>query len=326
MPEIRFFQKVLGMIEVKDLVKMYGSLAAVNHVTFSVPKGTILGLLGPNGAGKTTTMRVITTSLPLNGGQITVGGFDVVESPQEVRRRIGYLPEIPPIYNDMQVVPYLKFVADIKEVPAGKKANRIGEIMEMLALGDMGDRLIGHLSLGCRQRVGLAQAMIHDPEVLILDEPTRGLDPKQILEIRKLIKSLSGYKTIVLSTHILPEVSSTCDDVVIIDQGKVVAADSVENLSQRIAGGKLIEVEVKGPLAEVEKAFRKVEGISAVRTIGKETRGACKFEVTTDGTQEVREALFQCVVRNRWVLYQLTPIGMSLEDVFLKLTTKESAA
>lgn len=314
------------MIEVKDLVKMYGSLAAVDRVSFSVAKGSVLGLLGPNGAGKTTTMRVLTTSLPANGGKAIVAGFDVMEQPQEVRKRIGYLPEIPPIYHDMTVISYLRFVADIKEVPKDKKANRVGEVMDMLAIDNMGQRLIGHLSLGYRQRVGLAQALIHDPEVLILDEPTRGLDPKQILEIRKLIKSLSGRKTIILSTHILPEVASTCDDVVIIDQGKVVAADSVENLSQRMAGGKTLEVEVKGPGAEVEKALQKIEGVSAVKAVGREARGISRFEVTTDGTPDTREALFNCVVKNKWILFQLNPVGMSLEDVFLKLTTKETAA
>ncbi len=313
------------MIEVKELVKTYGALAAVDRVTFTVPEGSILGLLGPNGAGKTTTMRMLTTSLALSGGKATVAGFDVVDQPKEVRRRIGYLPEIPPIYPDMSVVNYLRFVADIKEVPQDKKANRVGEVLEMLSLDDIGTRLIGHLSLGYRQRVGLAQALIHDPEVLILDEPTRGLDPKQILEIRKLIKSLSGKKTIILSTHILPEVSSACDDVVIIDRGRVVAADTVENLSQRISGGKALEVEIKGPQADVAKALEKVEGVTGVKASDKETRGLCKFEVSTDGTNETREALFQTVVKNKWVLYQMTPVGMSLEDVFLKLTTKEGA-
>ncbi|HVZ81952.1 MAG TPA: ATP-binding cassette domain-containing protein [bacterium] len=313
------------MIEVKELVKTYGALAAVDRVTFSVPKGSILGLLGPNGAGKTTTMRILTTSLALSSGKATVAGFDVVEQPQEVRKRIGYLPEIPPIYQDMSVVNYLRFVADIKEVPSDQKANRVGEVLELLSLEDMGKRMIGHLSLGYRQRVGLAQALIHDPEVLILDEPTRGLDPKQIQEIRKLIKSLSGKKTIILSTHILPEVSSTCDDVVIIDRGRVVAADTVENLSQRVSGGKTLEIEVKGPQVEVAKALEKTEGVSTVKTADKEVRGLCRFEVTTDGSNEAREALFQTVVKNKWVLYQLTPLGMSLEDVFLKLTTKEGA-
>ncbi len=313
------------MIEVKDLVKTYGSLTAVDKVTFSVPKGSILGLLGPNGAGKTTTMRVLTTSLPPTSGKVTVAGFNVLDAPHEVRKHIGYLPEVPPIYTDMQVISYLKFVADIKEIPQEKKANRIGEVLEMLSLENMSQRLIGHLSLGYRQRVGLAQALLNDPDVLILDEPTRGLDPKQILEIRKLIKSLSGQKTIILSTHILPEVSSTCDHVVIIDQGRVVAADSVETLSQRLAGGKSLEVEVKGPTGDVEKALQKVDGVSVVKALGKETRGLSRFELTTDGSAEVREALFKCVVNNKWVLYQLTPLGMSLEDVFLKLTTKESA-
>ncbi len=314
------------MIEVKDLVKSYGTIPAVDRVTFSVPKGSILGLLGPNGAGKTTTMRVLTTSLAMTSGKVTLDGFDVAEQAHEVRKRIGYLPEVPPIYGDMNIISYLKFVADIKEIAPEKKTNRIGEVLEMLDLENMSRRLIGHLSLGYRQRVGLAQALLHDPDVLILDEPTRGLDPKQSSEIRKLIKSMRGQKTIILSTHILPEVSLTCDNVVIIDQGKVVAADSVENLSQRLAGGKTLEIEVKGPGAEVEKAFGKVEGVASLKLLGKETRGISKFEVTTDGSAEAREALFQCVVKNKWILYQLNPLGVSLEDVFLKLTTKETAS
>jgi ABC-2 type transport system ATP-binding protein len=314
------------MIEVQDLVKMYGTLAAVDHVKFSVPKGAILGLLGPNGAGKTTTMKILTTAMPPTLGKVSVAGFDVVDKPHEVRKRIGYLPEVPPIYFDMTVHSYLRFVADIKEIPKSKKTDRIGEVLELLDLTDMGRRLVGHLSLGYRQRVGLAQALLHDPEVLILDEPTRGLDPKQIIEIRKLIKSLAGRKTVVLSTHILPEVSSTCDQVVIIDRGKVVAADTVESLSQRLAGGKTLEIEVKGPASEVEKALAKVDGVAAVKALGKEARGLTKYELTTDGTMEAREAVFHSVVKNKWVLTQLTPVGLSLEEVFLRLTTKESVS
>jgi ABC-2 type transport system ATP-binding protein len=311
------------VIEVKDLTKKYGNLAAVDRVTFTVPKGSILGLLGPNGAGKTTTMRILTTSLSPTSGKATVAGFDVVTEPHEVRKHIGYLPEIPPIYSEMNIISYLRFVADIKEVPLQERTDRVGQVLEMLGLSDMSRRLIGHLSLGYRQRVGLAQALLHDPEVLILDEPTRGLDPKQILEIRKLIKSLSGQRTIILSTHILPEVSSTCDDVIIIDQGKVVAADSVENLSQRLAGGKTLEIEVKGPGPDVSKALEKTEGVISVKAVGRENKGFSKFELTTDGSLEAREAIFHCVVKNKWVLHQLNPVGMSLEDVFLKLTTKE---
>ncbi len=313
------------MIEVNDLVKTYGSIQAVDHVSFTVPKGAILGLLGPNGAGKTTTMRILTTSLPPNSGTAKVAGFDVLDSPQEVRRRIGYLPETPPLYFDMTVMSYLRFVADIKEVPVSGKADRIGEVLEMTGLAPMSKRLIGHLSLGYRQRVGLAQALLNDPEVLILDEPTRGLDPKQILEIRKLIKSLSGQKTIILSTHILPEVSETCDQVVIIDQGKVVAADSVDNLSQRLAGGKNLELEVKGPSREVESALAKLEGVSGVRLLGRENRSTVRFEVATDGSSDVKDAIFLCVAKNKWTLHQMTPVGLSLEEVFLKLTTQEAA-
>ncbi len=304
------------MIEVKDLTKTYGNLAAVDKISFSVAKGTILGLLGPNGAGKTTTMRILTTSL---------APTSVVTQAQEVRKRIGYLPEVPPIYTEMSIISYLRFVADIKEIPEDKKANRVGEVLEMLDLGKMSRRLIGHLSLGYRQRVGLAQALLHDPEVLILDEPTRGLDPKQILEIRKLIKSLSGQRTIILSTHILPEVSSTCDDVIIVDQGKIVAADSVENLSQRLAGGKILDLEIKGSAEEVGKALEKVDGVSVVKPMGRESKGVSRFEVSTDGSLDTREALFNCLVKNKWVLYQMSPVGVSLEDVFLKLTTKDTA-
>ncbi len=314
-----------SVIEVKDLTKTYGNFAAIDKISFSVPKGTILGLLGPNGAGKTTTMRILTTSLAPTSGKATVAGFDVVTNPHEVRRRIGYLPEVPPIYNEMNIVSYLRFVADIKEIEQDKKANRIGEVLEMLDLSKMGRRLIGHLSLGYRQRVGLAQALLHDPEVLILDEPTRGLDPKQILEIRKLIKALSGKRTIILSTHILPEVSSTCDDVIIVDQGKIVAADSVENLSQRLAGGKALELEVKGSAEEVGKALEKVDGVATVKQLGRESKGVSRFEISTDGSMETREALFNCVVKNKWVIYQMNPLGVSLEDVFLKLTTKDTA-
>jgi ABC-2 type transport system ATP-binding protein len=312
------------MIEVSDLVKTYGTLFAVDHVSFTVGKGVILGLLGPNGAGKTTTMRILTTSLPPQSGSARVAGFDVLEAPLEVKRRIGYLPETPPLYYDMTVMDYLKFAADIKEVPLRAKTDRIGEVLEMTGLSAMARRLVGHLSLGFRQRVGLAQALLNDPEVLILDEPTRGLDPKQILEIRKLIRSLSGRKTIILSTHILPEVSETCDEVVIIDQGKVVAADSVESLSQRMAGGRNIELEVKGPAREVESALSKVEGVSAVKPLGRENRITARFEVATDGTPETRDALFHCVARNKWTLHQMTPVGLSLEEVFLKLTTQEA--
>jgi ABC-2 type transport system ATP-binding protein len=311
------------MIEVKELVKNYGLISAVDKITFSVKKGTILGLLGPNGAGKTTTMRILTTALPPTGGKAIVAGFDVVDQSLEVRKKIGYLPEIPPIYFEMTLMSYLSFVADIKEIPLSKKVNRIGEVLEMLALTDMSRRLIGHFSLGYRQRVGLAQALLHDPDILILDEPTRGLDPKQILEIRKLIKSLSGQKTIILSTHILAEVSSTCDEVVIIDQGRLVVADSVEHLSQRLAGGKTIEIEIKASFNEIETIFKKIDGVLSVKSMGKEAHGVSKLEVTTNGEIEVREELFQSIVKNKWMLHQLTPVGASLEEVFLKLTTKE---
>lgn len=314
------------MIEVQNLLKQYGPHAAVDHVSFTVQKGVVLGLLGPNGAGKTTTMRILTTSLSPTAGTAKVAGFDVVEEPDAVRRRIGYLPEVPPLYPDMTVNSYLKFVAELKDVPRASVSARLEEVLEMLELEDMADRLVGHLSLGYRQRVGLAQALIHDPDVLILDEPTRGLDPKQIIEIRKLIKNLSGRKTVVLSTHILPEVESTCDEVVIIDRGKVVAADSVENLSRRISGAGALDVEIKGPAADVQKALAVLPGVREVRVTQKERRGIVRLEVVTEASRDVREEVFRLAVQEGWVLTRLAPLGLSLEEVFLRLTTKEAAA
>ncbi len=240
------------MIEVQDLTKAYGAVTAVDHVSFTVNKGEILGFLGPNGAGKTTTMRILTGYMPATSGTAKIAGFDVFGDSMEVRRHIGYLPETPPVYPDMTVEDYLDFVARIKNVPAANRAARVTEAMQKTNLEDRRAELIKRLSRGYKQRVGIAQALVHDPDVIILDEPTVGLDPKQIIEVRHLIKGLAGSHTIILSTHILPEVSMTCDRVVIINKGKIAAVDTPQNLTSQLKGGQKVRVEVQAP----EKALR----------------------------------------------------------------------
>ncbi|HEV2224083.1 MAG TPA: ABC transporter ATP-binding protein, partial [Candidatus Acidoferrales bacterium] len=252
------------MIEVQDLTKSFGDKTAVDHISFSVNKGEILGFLGPNGAGKTTTMRVLTGYLPATTGTAKIAGFDVFDDSMEVRRRIGYLPENPPLYFDMTVSAYLDFVARIKNVPAEKRAARVTAALEMAKITDKRDELIKRLSRGYKQRVGLAQAIVHDPDVIILDEPTVGLDPKQIIEVRNLIKGLAGSHTIILSTHILPEVSMTCDRVVIINRGKIVAVDTPENLTLQLKGGARIRVEVQAPEKLLRDALAQIPGVRKV--------------------------------------------------------------
>ncbi|MGH9772040.1 MAG: ABC transporter ATP-binding protein, partial [Candidatus Acidiferrales bacterium] len=235
------------MIEVQDLTKAYGSFTAVDHVSFTVKKGEILGFLGPNGAGKTTTMRILTGYMPATSGTARIAGFDVFQDSLEVRRHIGYLPEAPPVYPDMSVGTYLDFVARIKNVPPEKRSGLVADALKKTNIVDKRDDLIKHLSRGYKQRVGLAQALVHDPDVIILDEPTVGLDPKQIIEVRNLIKGLAGSHTIILSTHILPEVSMTCDRVVIINKGKIAAIDTPQNLTSQLKGGQKIRVEAQAP-------------------------------------------------------------------------------
>src|SRR5947209_1015435 len=252
------------MIEVQDLTKRYGPTVAVSGVSFEAQKGEVLGFLGPNGAGKTTTMRVITGYLPPSSGKVRVAGYDVVEEPLEAKRRTGYLPELPPVYPDMTVVEYLAFVARIKGVPRREIKKRIAETSERVAITDVQARQIGQLSKGYRQRVGLAQALIHNPEVLVLDEPTAGLDPKQIIETRELIKNLAGQHTVVLSTHILPEVSRTCQRVVVINTGKVVAEGSPDELTRRLQGFETIVVTAEGPEKEIKEKLERVQGVNLV--------------------------------------------------------------
>jgi ABC-2 type transport system ATP-binding protein len=307
------------MIEVDNLSKRYGRHTAVDGISFKVHKGEILGFLGPNGAGKTTTMRILTGALPATSGTARVAGFDVFDRPLEVKRRVGYIPETPPLYPDMDVVSFLDFCAKIKGVPKAARGARIDDAVGKCRLGDVRRTLIGRLSKGYRQRVGLAQAILANPEVLILDEPTSGLDPKQIIETRDLIRGLGGDHTVVLSTHILPEVSMTCGRVVIINKGRVVAEDTPDNLTHRLRGAASLRVEARGDAAAVEAALRAVPGVRDVRAAG----GA--FEVEAEAGRDVRAAVARAVVGAGFDLVGLAQAGMSLEEIFLHLTTTDAA-
>ena len=310
------------MIEVQNLSKRYGPTQAVSDVSFEVAKGEILGFLGPNGAGKTTTMRVITGYLPPTEGKVRVAGYDVAQEPLEAKRRTGYLPEIPPAYPDMTVVEYLDFVAKIKGVARREVKQRVNEVCETTAITDVRNRQIGKLSKGYRQRVGLAQAMVHHPEVLVLDEPTAGLDPKQIIETRKLIKGLAGQHTVVLSTHILPEAAKTCQRVVVISAGKVVAVGAPDELTRRLQGFETVLISVEGPAAEIMGKLESVGGVNMVEP--REAVGAqVTFEVHTEKGKDVRAELARSIVESKWQLLELKSSGMSLEDIFLKLTTQD---
>ncbi len=310
------------MIEVERLTKRYGPTRAVTDVSFRVEKGEVLGFLGPNGAGKTTTMRVITGYIPPTEGTVRVAGFDVVDQPLEVKRRIGYLPETPPLYPDMVVSEYLAFVGRIKGVPRADLKNRINEVSEKCAIADVREKQTGHLSKGYRQRVGLAQAMIHNPEVLVLDEPTAGLDPKQIIETRELIKGLAGQHTVVLSTHILPEVSKTCERVVVISGGKVVAVGKPDELTRRLQGFETVLLMAEGPSGEIKERLERVGGVSLVEQ-HETSDGRATFEIHAAKEQDVRAELARAVVESQWKLLELRSSGMSLEDIFLKLTTED---
>ena len=310
------------MIEVQHLTKRYGRVTAVDDVSFRVEPGEILGFLGPNGAGKTTTMRILTGYMPASEGRATVAGYDVFTHPIEAKRRTGYLPETPPLYPEMTVREYLDFVARIKGVPSAERTSRVDTVMKRTHVDDMASRHCGKLSKGYRQRVGLAQAIIHNPEVLILDEPTAGLDPKQIIETRQLIRSLAGNHTIVLSTHILPEVSQTCQRVVIINKGRVVAVDTPDNLTARLRGAGSLYVQVDAAGADAETALAAVPGVTRVvpAHMRRET-GA--FEVESEKGRDVRRELAREIVTRGWGLLELRPMRISLEEVFLQVTTEE---
>ena len=316
------------MIEVEHVSKVYGERKAVDDITFKVEKGEVLGFLGPNGAGKTTTMRILTCYMPATEGTARVAGYDVFEKSIEVRRRIGYMPENPPVYSDMSVDSYLHFVARIKGTPSGRRKNQVDDAVEKCGLGDVTKRIIGRLSKGYRQRVGLAQALLNNPEVLILDEPTSGLDPKQINEVRTLIKSLAGAHTIILSTHILPEVSMTCSRVVIINKGKVAAMDTPEGLANQMKGAERISMIVDGPVDDVRAKLLKVDGVLNVEaqdTENIEITGSSYFSYIVECRlhTDLRRTLAAEVVAKGWGLLELRSVSMSLEDVFINLVTKE---
>jgi len=314
------------MIEVEHLSKVYGTTPAIQDVDFSVQAGEILGFLGPNGAGKTTTMRILTGYLPASHGTARIAGYDVHEQSLEVRQRIGYLPETPPLYLDMTVASYLMFVARLKGVSAGERRDRVKSVLKRCQLEDKESILIRKLSQGYKQRVGIAQAIIHDPPVIILDEPTVGLDPRQIIEVRKLIKSLAGEHTIILSTHILPEVSMTCDRVAIINKGRVVATNTPQNLMAQLAGGRGYELELEGNPQEVQPLLQVIPGVSLVEIIAKENGLANRSYIriiTVPGSDPGRD-IAAVVIGAGLGLYEMRKTAPTLEDVFVKLTTQET--
>ncbi len=304
------------MIEVRDLTKTYGGITAIKSLNFSVKKGEVVGFLGPNGAGKSTTMKIITGFMAPSSGKAMVAGYDVFENPLEVKSRIGYLPEVPPVYTDMYVTDYLRYVAQLKGVEKSKIAKNIDNAIEKTNLGSVKKRLIGHLSKGFRQRVGIAQALVSDPAVLILDEPTVGLDPKQVSEIRDLIKELKGQHTIILSTHILPEVQATCERIIIIHQGQIVAQDTIEHLTERAAGAGKVFLKVRKPSELVVAALMSVPGVKQVQAMLPEQG----WEINVDGSDEVIEKIANQVMQKGFGLMEIGLVKANLEDVFLQLT------
>ena len=310
------------MIEVENLSKHFGPVRALDDVSFAVEKGEIVGFLGPNGAGKTTAMRILCGVFPPTSGRARVGGFDLLEQPMEVRRLIGYLPEVAPFYPDLDVRTYLRFVAEMKGVTAENREREIARVIDQCGLGKVSQRLVGKLSKGFRQRVGLAQALLNDPPVLILDEPTIGLDPEQIIEIRRLIKNLKGQRTVILSTHILPEVSVTCQRVLIIHQGRIQAMDTPENLTAQLQGGQELTVKLSGPVDEILSAIRSLEGVTSVREV--ERRDT---EVTLAVKGERGKAIGNEINRlaycGEWELRELQSRMLSIEEIFLKIVTHE---
>ena len=309
------------MIQVRDLTHYYGPHLAVQDVNFGVKKGEVVGFLGPNGAGKTTTMRIITGFMPPTRGRVTLADFDVVEQSLEVRRRVGYLPETVPLYTEMPVSGYLKYMGTLRGMKSRLIKNRISEVIDICQLGDYRKTIIGKLSKGFRQRVGIAQAILHEPEVLVLDEPTIGIDPIQVVETRRLIQDLGKQQTVVLSSHILPEVSMICSRVLIIHQGRIVAEDTPQNLAQSLQGVEQLQVEVGGPPAEVLPVLRRVPGVSEVTHRPQQNRDL--YMVRFQRGQDLRDEISRSIISNGWSLLSLQAVGMSLEDIFLRLTTHE---
>lgn len=308
------------MIEVNNLVKRYGNHLAVDHLSFTVEKGQILGFLGPNGAGKSTTMNMLTGYISATEGNIVIDGHDIFEEPEEAKKSIGYLPEIPPLYLDMTVHEYLNFVADIKNVKKQERSKMITDIMKLIKIDDVSERLIKHLSKGYRQRVGLAQAIMGYPEVIILDEPTVGLDPMQIIEIRDLIKTLSKKHTIILSSHILSEVSAVCDVVMIINKGKLIVSDTPENLSHHMSGSNGLELQIKGEKSIIERALKSISKITKLEYGKSEEKGIVSVNVYCKESDDIREDVFYALSNINCPIYGMHSTKMSLEDIFLELT------
>lgn len=306
------------IIEVDNLTKNYGPYRAVDAVSFSVKKGEVVGFLGPNGAGKTTTMKIITGFMAASSGTAKVGGFDVFENPLEVKRRIGYLPETPPVYPDMTVEGYLRFVAKLKGVENANMSRLVERALEKTDLGAVRRRLIQNLSKGFRQRVGISQALVSDPDVLILDEPTVGLDPRQVAEVRSLIKELAGQHTIILSTHILPEVQASCERIVIINKGRIVAEDSIDRLSSRMAASGRIRLSILKPSSQLTALLQRTSGVKSVRN-----EDETSFDIDTDGAKQTVARVAEAVVSSGAGLLEMRQESFNLEDVFLKLTTGE---
>lgn len=316
------------MVEVEELTKKYGNHVAIDHLTFRVEKGQIYGFLGPNGAGKSTTMNIITGYLAATEGKVTINGKDIQKEPEEAKRCIGYLPEQPPVYMDMTIHEYLKFAAELKKIPKAGREAQIEKVMEMTWITDMKDRLIKNLSKGYRQRVGLAQAILGNPEVIILDEPTVGLDPRQIIEIRDLIRSLGQKHTVILSSHILSEVSAICDQIMIISHGKLVASDTPEGLQNLMHDSEQLYLEVKGSWAEVSTALSTISTIESVENQGKEVDNSAgdsvKISVLAKENADIREEVFYCLAEHKLPILSMQQRSKSLEDIFLELTDSEA--
>jgi ABC-2 type transport system ATP-binding protein len=305
------------MIKVSGLTKDYGARRAINNLSFDAQQGEIVGFIGPNGAGKTTTMRILTGYMPPTDGEAIVAGYDVVEESLEVRKRVGYLPETVPLYTDMIVFDYLKFMGELRKIP--NLDARVDEVLDMVGLFDRADGYIGNLSKGMRQRIGLAQALLHRPEVLILDEPTIGLDPGQVVEVRELIRKIGKERTVLLSTHLLNEAQNICDRVLIINNGKIVTEDTTENLQARLIGAERVIVRVRGEADELAKTIKQVKGVQGVET---KEDGSVEFEFASG--KDVRPEVAKQVVNSGYDLIELRPLGMSLEEIFLELTGSET--
>ena len=311
------------MIEVNGVSKYYGSFPAISNLTFKVDTGEILGFLGPNGAGKSTMMKIITGFMPPTSGEVRVAGYDIVSQSLEARRHIGYLPETVPLYDDMSVREYLRYMGRLRGMPKARIVQRTDDVFGICHLEEYTDTIIGRLSKGFRQRVGIAQAILHEPDILVLDEPTIGIDPIQVVETRQLIRSLGGDHTVIVSTHILPEVSMICERVIIIHEGEIVAVDKPENLGKTLVGSERVDLDVKGPQQDVMSVLSEVEGVRRVARVSTERGSIPRYRVESELGVEIRARLASTVVASGWDLVKLEGVNMSLEEIFLLLTTEE---